>query len=109
MGSDSIYFNKENHFDSIGAYNSKESKYYDWFNFDSWPDEYRSWWGIKTLPSVNQSNKDLQDYISSIVKKYMAMGIQGFRLDVVDEIANTPTGFQDVPLRVQVIKTMRLL
>lgn len=86
IGSDSIYFNKENHFDSVGAYNSKESKYYDWFNFNNWPDDYDSWWGIKTLPSVNQSNKDLQEYLSSIIKRYMLMGLQGFRLDVVDEI-----------------------
>lgn len=86
IGSDSIYFNKENKFPSVGAYNSRNSKYYDWFQFDKWPDEYKSWWGIKTLPSVNQDNKELQSFISSIVQKYMAMGIQGFRLDVVDEI-----------------------
>lgn len=86
IGSDSIYFNKENNFDSVGAYNSKNSKYYDWFEFEKWPDKYKSWWGIKTLPSVNQSNKELQSYIASIIRKYMAMGIEGFRLDVVDEI-----------------------
>ena len=86
IGSDSIYFNKENKFKEIGAYNSKESKYYDWFRFNNWPDDYDCWWGIKTLPSVNQSNKDLQEYMSSIIKRYMAMGLQGFRLDVVDEI-----------------------
>lgn len=40
---------------------------------------------------------------------YAAFGkiIEG--LDVVDDIANVPTGYQDVPLRVQVIKTMRML
>ncbi len=86
IGSDSIYFNKNNHFDVVGAYNSKESIYYDWFNFNNWPDDYASWWGIKTLPSVNQSNKDLQEYISMIITKYMNMGLLGFRLDVVDEI-----------------------
>ena len=86
IGSDSIYFNKENKFDEVGAYNSKESKYYDWFRFNNWPDDYDCWWGIKTLPSVNQSNKDLQEYMSSIIKRYMSMGLQGFRLDVVDEI-----------------------
>ena len=86
IGSDSIYFNKDKHFDSVGAYNSKDSKYYDWFQFNKWPDDYNSWWGIKTLPSVNQNNKELQSYISSIIKKYMTMGLQGFRLDVVDEI-----------------------
>lgn len=86
MGSDSIYFNKEKKFNSVGAYNSKNSKYYNWFNFESWPDKYRCWWGITTLPSVNQSNKELQDYIAYIIKKYMSMGLLGFRLDVVDEI-----------------------
>lgn len=86
IGSDSIYFNKENKFDSIGAYNSKESKYYNWFDFNDWPNDYRCWWGIKTLPSVNQDNKELQEYISSVIRKYMTMGLQGFRLDVVDEI-----------------------
>jgi len=86
IGSDSIYFNKENKFDSIGAYNSKESKYYNWFNFNNWPDDYVCWWGIKTLPSVNQANLEVQDFISNVVIKYMMMGLQGFRLDVVDEI-----------------------
>ena len=88
IGSDSIYFNKNNTFDSIGAYNSENSKYYDWFKFREWPDDYESWWGIDTLPSVNQNNKELQEYISNILKEYMSMGLLGFRLDVVDEIGH---------------------
>jgi len=88
IGSDSIYFNKNNTFDSIGAYNSMDSKYYDWFKFREWPDDYESWWGIDTLPSVNQNNKDLQEYISNILREYMSMGLLGFRLDVVDEIGH---------------------
>ena len=36
IGSDSIYFNKYNNFPTIGAYNSKDSKYYDWFKFYRW-------------------------------------------------------------------------
>lgn len=41
--------------------------------------------------------------------EYAAFGKITGGLDVVDEIANTPTGFQDVPIKLQVIKTMRLL
>jgi len=41
--------------------------------------------------------------------EYAAFGKITEGLDVIDEIANTPTGFQDVPLQMQVIKTMRLL
>lgn len=41
--------------------------------------------------------------------EYAAFGkiIEG--LDVVDEIANVPTGFNDCPIKTVVIKTMRLL
>ncbi len=41
--------------------------------------------------------------------EYAAFGRITEGLEVIDEIANTPTGFQDVPLNDQVIKTMRLL
>ena len=41
--------------------------------------------------------------------EYAAFGKITEGLDVVDEIADTPTGFQDVPVKVQVIKTMKVL
>ena len=88
IGSDSIYFNKYNNFPTIGAYNSKDSKYYDWFKFYDWPDGYDCWWGIDTLPDVNQENKELQEYIANVLKHYIDMGILGYRLDVVDEIGH---------------------
>lgn len=40
---------------------------------------------------------------------YAAFGKITEGLEVVDEIASVPTGFQNVPISVQVIKTMRLL
>ncbi|MEE0968475.1 MAG: alpha-amylase family glycosyl hydrolase, partial [Clostridia bacterium] len=44
-GDDSIYFNKYGKHDSLGAYQSKESQYYNWFSFKNFPYEYESWWG----------------------------------------------------------------
>lgn len=41
--------------------------------------------------------------------EYAAFGRITEGLDVVDEIANTPTGFQNMPVVTQVIKTMRIL
>jgi hypothetical protein len=38
VGADSIYFNKKGTYNSIGAYQSKESPYFDWFNFYNYPD-----------------------------------------------------------------------
>ena len=90
-GSDSIYFNKDGNFDTLGAYRSQNSRYYNWFNFIEYPDKYYSWWGIDTLPSINHECDDFQDYITGdngVIDKFMKLGVAGVRLDVVDEITD---------------------
>ena len=52
-----------NHYDDIGAYNSKESPYFSWYKFINWPDEYHSWWGIKLLPEVIEEDEGYRNYI----------------------------------------------
>ncbi len=88
-GSDSIYFNRENRYSSIGAYNSKESPYYNWFDFKNWPDEYESWWGFYTLPNTIEHNEDFLEYIcgeNGVISHWIKKGADGWRLDVVDEL-----------------------
>lgn len=88
-GDDSLYFNKYGNYESLGAYQSKESKYYGWYNFNNYPNKYESWWGISTLPSVNETNEDFIDYITGndgVLERYTKLGIGGWRLDVVDEL-----------------------
>ena len=94
VGEDSIYFNKYNNYDSVGAYQSEESPYRSWFNFGEDKDDYQAWWGIKALPNTNELEPLFMDYIiydeDSVVNKWMKMGVKGWRLDVVDEL---PTKF----------------
>lgn len=89
-GSDSIYFNRYKKYDSIGAYQSKESDYYDWYDFENYPDQYDSWWGVDALPNVNELNQGYLDYMindeDSVVNKWSKAGISGWRLDVADEL-----------------------
>ena len=89
-GDDSLYFNKYGNYDSVGAYQSKESPFYSWFNFIEHPDKYESWWGMTTLPQVNEESEELRKYLltgeNSIVKKWIRLGASGWRLDVVDEL-----------------------
>lgn len=88
-GSDSVYFNKEKTYGDGGAYNDKNSPYYKWYNFTSYPDKYESWWGIKTLPDVNENEKSYVDFITGkngVIEKYTNLGIGGWRLDVADEL-----------------------
>ncbi len=88
-GDDSIYFNRYNRYDSLGAYQGKESKYYSWYNFKNFPNEYDSWWGIKTLPAINEGNQDYINFITGengVIDHYTKLGVGGWRLDVVDEL-----------------------
>ena len=90
-GSDSIYFNKNGNFDSLGAYQSPESKYYQWYDFENYPNKYKSWWGIDTLPSIRDNSEDFQNFIAGengVLEKFLKLGVFGVRLDVVDEITD---------------------
>lgn len=89
-GSNSRYFNKNGEYDSVGAYQSQDSPYYTWFRFMDWPDTYESWWGMTTLPQIEENSKECRNYLLSdkdaIVKRWIRNGASGWRLDVVDEL-----------------------
>lgn len=88
-GDDSLYFNKYGKYPTLGAYQSKDSKYYGWYNFDLHPDKYESWWGITVLPAVNEQNPEYIKFITGkngVIDHYTRLGIGGWRLDVVDEL-----------------------
>lgn len=90
-GSNSIYFDAKGVFGG-GAVSDPDSKYRSWFQFKHYPDEYLSWWGIQTLPCVDKSNPDYIRYLvddeDSVIAHWMKLGVDGFRLDVVDELPN---------------------
>jgi len=92
-GSDSIYFNKDGNYPEIGAYQSKESPYYKWYRFSQYPDDYESWWGIDTLPNVEENEPSYIDYIiegkDSVIKHWLKLGAKGWRLDVADELPDS--------------------
>ena len=88
-GVDSKYFNLYSNYDCVGAYNNKDSKFYPWYKFTDYPDEYKSWWGIKLLPEIIEENEDYREYIcgeNGILRKWLKAGASGWRLDVADEL-----------------------
>ena len=90
-GDDSRYFNRYGKYEDLGAYQSPTSPYADWYAFKSYPDEYDCWWGIPILPRLNHANERCRAYFTGeqgIARKYVRMGIGGWRLDVADELSN---------------------
>lgn len=89
-GSDSIYFNKNGTYAGKGAYQSADSPYYEWYTFDKYPDEYKTWWGIQILPVLSKKSESLRKFLlkdeDSVIHHWMKCGVSGWRLDVADEL-----------------------
>ena len=89
-GSDSLYFNRNRSYGEGGAYNDPESPYASWFKFLQWPDDYESWWGVRTLPNVDENNPSYRRFIisgrDSVIAHWLRAGASGWRLDVADEL-----------------------
>ena len=70
----------------------KDSPYHKWYHCRQYPvrqepaPNYECWWGIKTLPKLNYSSPDLVRYILQVVEYWTRTGIDGWRLDVPNEV-----------------------
>ena len=91
-GADSVYFNKNGRYPSLGAYQSKESPYYDWYRFQKFPDRYTAWWDIPILPRIHpDSSASCREFFvgkQGVVSHWAEAGIAGMRLDVADELSD---------------------
>jgi 4-alpha-glucanotransferase len=89
-GSDSIYFNKYGNFSGVGAYQSVNSPYFNWYPCKSNSQEYNCWWGVDSLPEVDKIDPSYRKFIygseESVINKWLSMGVAGWRLDVADEL-----------------------
>lgn len=90
-GDDSRYFNRRGHYDTVGAYQSPSSPYFDWYDFKQYPDEYVCWWDIKILPRLNSALPPVLNYLAGadgIAASRVRKGVSGWRLDVADELSD---------------------
>jgi len=89
-GSSSVYFNADAFFPGMGAAQSQDSPYYSWYTFHPWPEDYDAWWGIRTLPAVNESCPSYGEFMidgkDSVIRHWLRAGASGWRLDVADEL-----------------------
>jgi len=72
--------------------NGASSKYVGWYNVRSFPvgpvnkPNYECWWGFGTLPKLMTGNPEVRKYLFDVTRHWMALGIDGWRLDVPNEI-----------------------
>ncbi|WP_029214812.1 glycoside hydrolase family 13 protein [Kallotenue papyrolyticum] len=77
--------------------NGPHSPYRRWFHIERFPlypyDEsqpanYRAWWNIRSLPQFNIWHAPVRAYLLSVARYWLEQGIDGWRLDVPNEIAD---------------------
>lgn len=89
-GNDSVYFNEYGTYDSEGAYQNPKSPYSNFYAKDK-NGNYLYWWGFHNLPVCDKDNPEFRNMIfgvGGVIDKWCELGIDGLRLDVVDELTD---------------------
>ena len=80
--------------------NQEKSRYKDWYYIEQYPVEvsmdfrkkkkpnFLTFGYASPMPKLNTSNPEVREYIFKVAKKYLDFGIDGWRLDVADEISH---------------------
>ena len=75
--------------------NGPHSAYVDWFNIRKFPLQaynddktlgYDAWWGLPALPKFNTDTPAVRDFLWEVATYWLEFGIDGWRLDVPNEI-----------------------
>ena len=61
---------------------------------------YQAWWGLPPLPKLNTDYQPVRDYLLTVAEHWIRFGIDGWRLDVPEEIAD-PSFWQAFRTRVR--------
>lgn len=73
--------------------NGEASPYFDWFTVYGFPmrayerrHQYKGWIGLAALPEFNTDNSEVREFILNVAEHWINFGIDGWRLDVPNEI-----------------------
>jgi cyclomaltodextrinase / maltogenic alpha-amylase / neopullulanase len=75
--------------------NGEKSPYASWFHINKHPvdaygeggaQNYSAWWNFKSLPKFNTDNPEVRKYLLGVARYWIEKGIDGWRLDVPNEI-----------------------
>ncbi len=111
LSSDSAFFDRYHHFSTVGACESADSPYRNWFYFhDVTPGTgtcvsstgvenaatYDGWFGFDSIPVINKSLPEVQAYFltdeNSVSRYWLNEGADGWRMDVMGD-ASFPAGY----------------
>jgi cyclomaltodextrinase / maltogenic alpha-amylase / neopullulanase len=77
----------------IEAIRDSNSPFVKWYTFEHWPDKYKTFFGVKTLPQINLRYPSAREHVLESAKYWLDFGVDGFRVDYC--IGPTPDFFAD--------------
>ncbi len=65
----------------IEAQKDQSSPHRPWYTFKTWPHDYKTFFGVKTLPQINLRNREAREHILGAAQYWLEFGVDGFRVD----------------------------
>lgn len=65
----------------VAARTNAASPYVSWFRFDRWPDDYRTFFGVPSMPQLNHGEPSVREHLVDAVRFWVGRGVDGLRLD----------------------------
>jgi cyclomaltodextrinase / maltogenic alpha-amylase / neopullulanase len=63
------------------AIKDPSSAYRDWYTFTHWPDQYQTFFGVRSLPEINLRFPAAREHVLDAVRYWLEFGVDGYRVD----------------------------
>jgi cyclomaltodextrinase len=77
----------------LEATHDPNSPFTKWYTFEHWPNKYKTFFGVKTLPQINLRYAPARQHVLDAAKYWLDFGADGFRVDYC--IGPTPDFYAD--------------
>lgn len=77
----------------IEARQNPNSEYVKWYTFEEYPEKYKTFFGVKTLPQINLRYPPARQHVLDAAQYWLEFGVDGFRVDYC--IGPTPDFYAD--------------
>jgi glycosidase len=65
----------------VEAQKDKQSPHFDWYTWKTWPHDYKTFFGVKTLPQINLRHPQAREHVLGAARYWLEFGVDGFRVD----------------------------
>jgi glycosidase len=72
----------------LDAQRDPKSPYRDWFVFTHWPDAYMPFYVFSSMPKINHNNPAALEHVRGAARKWLALGLDGYRVDHAVGLSN---------------------